>query len=59
MALKVINERRLLKLVPGFVRNASQVFIELAQNAQRAGATKLDVTLKDGVLTAEDNGTGR
>jgi hypothetical protein len=44
--------------VPGFVRNASQIFTELAQNAQRAGATKLDVTLKDGVLTAEDNGRG-
>jgi len=58
MALKVINEKRLLTLVPGFIRNASQIFTELAQNAQRAGGTKLDITLKDGVLTAEDNGQG-
>ncbi len=56
--LKVINEKRLLTLVPGFIRNASQIFTELAQNAQRAGAARLDITLKDGVLTAEDNGKG-
>lgn len=58
MALKVINEKRLLKLVPGFVRNESLIFTELAQNAQRAGASKLDITLQNGLLTAGDNGEG-
>lgn len=58
MTLKVINEKRLLKLVPGFVRNESLIFTELAQNAQRAGASKLDITLTAGVLTAEDDGRG-
>jgi hypothetical protein len=32
--------------------------VELAQNASRAGASKLDIALKNGVLTASDNGRG-
>lgn len=58
MSIKVINEDRLFRMLPSFVSSADRIFIELAQNAQRAGATRLDITIKDGVLTAVDNGNG-
>ncbi len=56
--LKAVNENRLFKLLPYFFENPESVLVELAQNAQRSGATKLDITLKDGHLKAVDNGHG-
>lgn len=56
--LKAINENRLFKLLPYFFEHPSSVFVEIAQNAQRSGATKLDIQLKDGLLVATDNGKG-
>jgi len=56
--LKAVNESRLFKLLPYFFENPESVLIELAQNAQRSGATKLDIMIKEGVLSAVDNGRG-
>ncbi|MFA5790585.1 MAG: hypothetical protein WC976_05965 [Caldisericia bacterium] len=55
---KFVNEGRLLKQVHYFFEDPSTVIVELAQNAKRSKATNLDLTLKDNVLTATDNGVG-
>ena len=54
----MIKEDRLLKQIACFFSDPSALFVEIAQNAQRSGATTLDITLKDRVLTATDNGHG-
>lgn len=56
--MKIIDETRLFKKIPNFFERPANVLIELAQNGQRAGATKLDISLDDNVLTASDNGRG-
>ncbi len=56
--IKAVNENRLLKKVVNFFKNPAAILIEIAQNAQRAGAKKLEITFKDGILTARDNGHG-
>lgn len=58
MSKNMINEERLFTLLPYFFENPSGVLVELAQNASRSGASKLDIALKNGVLTASDNGRG-
>lgn len=55
---KAINENRLFSLLPFFFDNPAAIVVEIAQNAQRSGATRLDITLKDGVLETSDNGSG-
>jgi hypothetical protein len=41
----MINEEKLFKLLPYFFDRPSAVFLEIAQNAHRSGATKLAITL--------------
>lgn len=53
-----INEDRLFKLLPDFFSNPAAVIIELAQNAERSGASNLAITLQNNVLQVEDNGEG-
>lgn len=57
-ALKSVNENRLFALLPHFFKNPEGVFVELAQNAGRAGATRLDISLRGSRLTVSDNGNG-
>lgn len=56
--IKTINEDRLFSLLPYFFDNPSSVVVEIAQNAQRSGATRLDITLESGILRTFDNGSG-
>lgn len=56
--IKTVNEDRLFSLLPYFFDNPSSVVIEIAQNAQRSGATRLDITLENGILRTFDNGSG-
>jgi hypothetical protein len=56
--MKTINEERLFAQLPYFFDRPSGVLIELAQNAQRAGATRMDITLEGDVLTVIDDGHG-
>jgi len=56
--MKSVNEDRLFSLLPYFFDNPSSVIIEIAQNAQRSGATRLDITLDNGILRTIDNGAG-
>jgi hypothetical protein len=53
-----INEDRLFKKLPFFFDRPASVLLELAQNAQRSGATMLNLTVLDNVLTASDDGEG-
>jgi hypothetical protein len=53
-----VNEDRLLKKVAYFFDNPSTSLVEIAQNAVRAGATKLDITVDGNILKASDNGKG-
>lgn len=55
---KTINEDRLFNLLPYFFDHPSSVLVEIAQNAVRSGATRLDITLENGVLKTADNGSG-
>src|SRR3972149_704631 len=55
---KTINEERLFNLLPYFYDLPSSVLVEIAQNAVRSGATRLDITLENGVLKTADNGSG-
>jgi len=55
---KFINENRLFKKIKCFFERPEMVFIEIAQNSTRAGATNLDLSLVDNTLTAIDNGSG-
>ncbi len=54
----MINESRLFKQLPYFFSKPAGVFVEIAQNAQRAGATRLDFTIEGLELSAIDNGVG-
>ena len=56
--MTMINEKRLFKFLPHFFEKPEGVLIEIAQNALRAGATKLDISLHDNQLYARDNGAG-
>jgi hypothetical protein len=56
--VSVVNEDRLLSLIPDFFEKPENVIIEIAQNAVRSGATKLDITLNGNTLIAKDNGKG-
>lgn len=56
--MKSINEKRLFELLPFFFENPSSVLFELAQNASRANATRLDITLEGDVLEVRDDGSG-
>lgn len=54
----MINEKRLFKLLPYFFENPQSVLVEIAQNAQRAKAKKLEISVTGKTLTAKDNGKG-
>ena len=58
--MRAVNEERLFSLLPYFFENPDTVLIEIAQNAKRSGAMKLDINLdrKTRVLSAGDNGMG-
>ena len=58
MAIKSINEERLFRKLPFFFEKPSSALIELAQNASRAGGTRLDITLDGRILTVRDDGRG-
>ncbi len=53
-----VNENRLFQKLQYFFTTPSKVLCELAQNAQRAGADKFDVTLAGNNLKVTDNGKG-
>jgi len=55
---KFINEDRLFQKIKYFFARPEMVYIEIAQNSTRAGATSLDLSLVDNTLTAIDNGSG-
>ncbi len=54
----MINEDRLFSLLPFFFDKPDNVYVELAQNAQRAGARNLHITLNESKLTVLDDGNG-
>jgi hypothetical protein len=54
----MINEEKLFKLLPYFFDRPSAVLVEIAQNAHRSGASRLDITLKGTELEVEDDGSG-
>lgn len=54
----MINEEKLFKLLPYFFDRPSAVLLEIAQNAHRSGAARLDITLKGSELEVEDDGSG-
>ena len=58
MTIKTINEERLFQKLPFFFSRPSNVLIELAQNAERAGAATLDIALEGRTLTVRDDGRG-
>ena len=59
MEFKSNTLRKLEKIRSGTVFTEKYCFIlELLQNAQRAKATRVDVTLEDGVIIFKDNGSG-
>jgi len=53
-----INSERFFQQISHFFERPEGVLLEIAQNAHRAGATKLDITLSDNALVAIDNGHG-
>ena len=54
----MINEEKLFKLLPYFFDRPSAILLEIAQNAHRSGASRLDITLKGATLEVEDDGSG-
>jgi len=55
----MVNEDRLLSLVHNFFARPEAVLIEIAQNSQRSGASKLDIIVDGGsMLRVKDNGAG-
>ncbi len=54
----MINEEKLFKLLPYFFDRPSAVLLEIAQNAHRSGASRLDITLQGATLEVEDDGSG-
>jgi hypothetical protein len=54
----MVNEDRLFRLIDNFFSDPSAVLFELAQNAQRSGATRLDITLHGNRLIVSDDGKG-
>lgn len=59
MSLKsTVNEERLFSKLSSFFDRPDTVLIELAQNAQRSGATAFDVKMDGDTLVAVDNGRG-
>jgi hypothetical protein len=54
----MINEEKLFKLLPYFFDRPSAVLLEIAQNAHRSVASRLDITLKGAELEVEDDGSG-
>ena len=58
MSITTIDEKRLFEQIKYFFTEPRKVLIEIAQNSQRAEATKLDIWLQNGILTAKDNGKG-
>ena len=58
MKKPMINENRLFSLIPHFFEKPESILMEIAQNAQRSGATRLDLHIHDNQLYAIDNGTG-
>ncbi len=57
-SIGVVNEDRLLSLIPDFFEKPENVLIEIAQNSLRSGATELDIVLNGDVLKVSDNGNG-
>ncbi len=54
----MINEKRLFSLIGNFFAHPENVIYELAQNAARSKATRMDITFEEGRLTVKDNGNG-
>jgi len=53
-----VNPRLLTKANRLFTGTLKGRIIEILQNARRAGATKVEISNKDGVVTVRDNGRG-
>lgn len=54
----MINENRFFSLISAFFAHPEKVLVEIAQNASRAKATKLDISISENSLTVYDNGQG-
>jgi len=54
----MVNPRLLTKANRLFTGTLKGRIIEILQNARRAGATKVEITNKDGLVTVKDNGRG-
>lgn len=56
----MINEKKLFSLISNFFAHPDNVIYELAQNAVRSKATKMEITYKNNPnqLTVKDNGKG-
>jgi hypothetical protein len=53
-----VNRRLLSKASRLFTGSLQGRIIELLQNARRAGATRVEITIKNGEVTVRDNGSG-
>ena len=53
-----VNQRLLSKASRLFTGSLEGRIIEILQNARRAGATKVEITNTDGMVTVRDNGSG-
>lgn len=58
MTQKMVNEGRLFKKLKYFFERPDRLVVELAQNAQRSGATQLDISVEGQSLIIKDNGGG-
>lgn len=54
----MINEKRLFSLIGNFFAHPEKVIYELAQNAARSKATRMDIMMEGGCLVVKDNGNG-
>lgn len=54
----MVNPRLLTKANRLFTGTLQGRIIEVLQNARRAGATKVEITNQDGIITVQDNGRG-
>ena len=54
----IVNPRLLTKASRLFTGTLQGRIIEILQNSRRAGATKVEITNKDSIVTVKDNGRG-
>ncbi len=58
MTRSSVNEERLFQKIGKFFGSTGTILVELAQNAQRSGASTLSIALEGSTLTVKDDGHG-